>query len=66
MFAELERSWRNLSSDIHETANTPPTPLTFKYVAAILLRDVLRHPVRFAVIMLAVSFLGWLSGYDVR
>ena len=37
-----------------------------RLLRAHLLLSVLRHPWRFVLLVLAVAFMGWLSGYDAR
>lgn len=63
----LLNSFRSLFAHVRDTADRPaPQPLTVEYVCASILAPILKHPYRAVALVLAVAFLGWLSGYDVR
>jgi hypothetical protein len=50
----------------NQVGQRDPAYNPLRYLCLVLALQILRHPWRFLLLVATVSFLGWLSGYDVR
>lgn len=59
--------WRTLVDDLARGDGGPaPVPITSRYLAALIMGPIVRHPWLALALLLGIACIGWVSGYDVR